>query len=119
VSWHVDRMALQTTGNVNPVEEWTEGPDGRRIRTGEQATDKNRVLLWEVEVQRDVEEFGKSKREVVTIRVSSDTEPKVRDGQMTTFKHVEINARNGDRGNVRWFLNASGTDTGTASTEQK
>ncbi|MCL1801431.1 MAG: hypothetical protein FWG25_08750 [Promicromonosporaceae bacterium] len=41
-----DSIELDASGTVQPVAKWVEGPDGKRVRTEEQAANDAGMLLW-------------------------------------------------------------------------
>ena len=69
------RQQMMATGNVTPVNEWMDTPNGRR-QSDEQARDADTgMLLWEVEVLYQSVSFGKAVTVTAPVQVGADAAP--------------------------------------------
>ncbi|WP_152363724.1 hypothetical protein [Microlunatus speluncae] len=72
------RQQMVATGNVTPVNEWMDTPNGRR-QSDQQARDADTgMLLWEVEVLYQSVSFGKNVTVTAPVQVGADAQPSVK-----------------------------------------
>jgi hypothetical protein len=85
---------MRSTGIVNPVFEWVDGPDGRR-RPGElQARDEDTGMpLWEVEVLYRQTAFGRTSNTTGVVRVGSPVQPVVAEFAPVSFMDLTVDVR--------------------------
>ena len=64
------RQLMRSTGIVNEVKDWVDGPDGRRRPSELQARDENTGMpLWDVEVLYRQVAFGRESNTTGMVRV--------------------------------------------------
>ena len=88
------RQAMRSTGIVNPVRDWVDGPDGRR-RPGElQARDEDTGMpLWEVEVLYRQTAFGRTSNTTGVVRVGSPVQPVLAEFAPVSFIDLTVDVR--------------------------
>lgn len=109
------RYRLRATGNVEPVAEWGEGEGGKRVRLDTQATSPQGLPLWNLEVLRQVRNFGENKTVAVPVEVASRTMPAPPSFEPVAFENlsVEFFIRKGGVLGERWSAEGiadAGTD---------
>ncbi len=87
------RQRMLGTGVVAPVEAWGDGPEGKRVRTGEQATTDDGRGLYAVEVLVSQTEFGRDSTVVVRVEVPCESAPTVPFGQAVAFEGLTADVR--------------------------
>lgn len=95
-TYHVDSTAqqLRATGVVEPVMQWVEDPTtGRRRPSDQQDRDEQGVLLWSVEVQHLVEEWGRLSTVVSRVKVSAMTQPAPPAFEVLQFESLRVMVR--------------------------
>ncbi len=66
------RQVMRSTGIVNEVKDWVDGPDGKRRPSELQARDENTgMLLWDVEVLYRQVAFGRESNATGMVRVGA------------------------------------------------
>ena len=95
------RQQMVATGNVAPVNEWMDTPNGRR-QSDEQARDGDTgMLLWEVEVLYQSVSFGKHVTVTAPVQVGADAEPKVNPFTPVEFVQLVCSANVAKGGGLR------------------
>ena len=70
------RQVMRSTGIVNEVKDWVDGPDGKRRPSELQARDENTgMLLWDVEVLYRQVAFGRESNATGMVRVGGPVKP--------------------------------------------
>ena len=70
------RQGMRSTGIVNEVKDWVDGPDGRRRPSEVQTRDEDTGLpLWDVEVTYRQVAFGRESSTTAFVRVGSPVKP--------------------------------------------
>lgn len=88
------RQAMVATGVVSAAQKWVEGADGKRMRSDDQARDEATGMpLWEVEIVRQVESFGRLSTVTAKIQVQSQEEPRPRVFTPITFEGLVVSVR--------------------------
>jgi hypothetical protein len=106
---------LDANGVVEPVTQWVEGNDGKRVRSDAQATNDEGVPLWNIHVNWLAEEYGREVEKTAIVTVPSLEKVTVKRHRPIRFKdltlHVSARLNNG-----KAVLNEKFTATGFSQT---
>ena len=92
------RQTILSTGIVNEVPEWVDGPDGKRRPGERQARDENTGMpLWDVEVLYRQTSYGRESNTTAPVRVGSPVRPVLHQFAPVEFRGlvVEVRVRGG------------------------
>ncbi|GEM_PF-2031604 len=95
-SYAVDskRQAMRSTGIVNEVKDWVDGPDGKRRPAQTQARDEETGMpLWEVEVLYRQTAFGRESNTTGVVRVGSPVRPVMAEFAPVAFVGLSVECR--------------------------
>ena len=88
------RQRMRSTGIVNEVKDWVDGPDGRRRPSETQARDEDTGMpLWEVEVLYRQVTFGRESNTTGTVRVGSPVQPVMGEFAPVAFQGLSVEVR--------------------------
>lgn len=89
-----NRQRMRSTGIVNEVKDWVDGPDGRRRPSETQARDEDTGMpLWEVEVLYRQTAFGRESNTTGTVRVGSPVQPVMGEFTPVAFQGLTVEVR--------------------------
>ena len=88
-----EQADLTSNGVVESVAVWAEQPDGRRTRTGQQATTEDGVPLWGLGVTWLGQEYGRQVDKSATVTVPSRTQPVVQRHRPIAFVGLGLTVR--------------------------
>ena len=83
-----ERLSAVYAGSVEPVVQWNEGPDGRRV-PGDQETNDNHVPMWTVHAIV----IGGDRPETIAVRVPAPTCPQPGPLEPAAFERLRCTAR--------------------------
>lgn len=117
-SYAVDgrRQGMRSTGIVNEVKEWVDGPEGRRRPSEMQARDEDTGMpLWEVEVLYKQTSFGRVASTTSVVRVGSPVRPVLGEFAPVAFEGLLVEVRVTKAGGLSESWRAEGVaDTSSA-----
>lgn len=88
------RQGMRSTGIVNEVKDWVDGPDGRRRPSETQARDEDTGMpLWEVEVLYRQVTFGRESNTTGVVRVGSPVQPVMGEFAPVAFQGLSVEVR--------------------------
>ena len=88
------RQGMRSTGIVNEVKDWVDGPDGRRRPSEVQARDEDTGMpLWEVEVLYRQVTFGRESNTTGVVRVGSPVQPVLGEFAPVAFQGLSVEVR--------------------------
>ncbi len=88
------RQSMRSTGIVNEVKDWVDGPDGKRRPSEVQARDEETGLpLWEVEVLYKQIAFGRESNTTGIVRVGSPVQPVLGEFVPVAFLGLSVEVR--------------------------
>jgi hypothetical protein len=88
------QQGMRSTGIVNEVKDWVDGPDGRRRPSEVQARDENTGMpLWEVEVLYKQTAFGRVSNTTAVVRVGSPVQPVLGEFAPVAFVGLTVEVR--------------------------
>lgn len=88
------RQSMRSTGIVNEVKDWVDGPDGKR-RPGELQSrhEDTGMLLWDVEVLYRQIAYGRESNTTGTVRVGSPVQPVLGEFAPVAFSGLTVEVR--------------------------
>lgn len=117
-SYAVDgrQQGMRSTGIVNEVKEWVDGPEGRRRPSEMQARDEDTGMpLWEVEVLYKQTSFGRVASTTGLVRVGSPVRPVLGEFAPVVFERLSVEVRVTKAGGLSESWRAEGVaDTASA-----
>ena len=85
------RQVMRSTGIVNEVREWVDGPEGKRRPSELQARDENTgMLVWDVEVLYRQVAFGRESNATGMVRVGAPVKPVLGEFAPVSFDDVQV-----------------------------
>ena len=88
------RQSMRSTGIVNEVRDWVDGPDGKRRPAETQARDEDTGMpVWEVEVTYRQQAFGRVSSTTGFVRVGSAVQPVLGEFEPVTFRGLTVEVR--------------------------
>src|SRR5512144_2380506 len=88
------RQVMRSTGIVNEVREWVDGPEGKRRPSELQARDENTgMLVWDVEVLYRQVAFGRESNATGMVRVGAPVKPVLGEFAAVTFEGLSVEVR--------------------------
>ena len=88
------RQVMRSTGIVNEVREWVDGPEGKRRPSELQARDENTgMLLWDVEVLYRQVAFGRESNATGMVRVGAPVKPVLGEFAPVGFDGLSVEVR--------------------------
>lgn len=115
------RQSMRSTGIVNEVKDWVDGPDGKRRPSEVQARDEETGLpLWEVEVLYRQVAFGRESNTTGVVRVGSPVRPVLGEFVPVAFLGLTVEVRVTKAGGLSESWRAESVDdkAGSGSTGQ-
>lgn len=88
------RQVMRSTGIVNEVKDWIDGPDGKRRPSELQARDENTGMpLWDVEVLYRQLAFGRESNTTGMVRVGAPVRPVLGEFAPARFDGLSVEVR--------------------------
>ena len=111
------RQSMRSTGIVNEVKDWVDGPDGKRRPSEVQARDEETGLpLWEVEVLYKQIAFGRESNTTGIVRVGSPVQPVLGEFVPVAFLGLTVEVRVTKAGGLSESWRAESVDDKTIGT---